>query len=275
VKPSPWLVLDGPPRPGKRWSVREERDGVPFAFEVEVLGRETLSLPVGSTEAWHVRYTLTAHLGTEHDFDLWFSDGLGLVRLQRTAESTMGEKTSEEKPQILELSRFERRGPEVVAEDAPEDALVASVVATGPGRVGEWLPLQFSLVNQSAVPVRVLRSLDASDIGWRYPKIQVELEGPDGQVWGEPGGRCGLMNSLTLRDFQVLRPGEAFDPFGPGSFGHSALRHLPEKPGTWTVRFTYDTSGAGGWDPIDPEAAVLMGSVPHGVYRAQTTVEVR
>jgi hypothetical protein len=271
-----WTVLDGPLQAGKRWTVREERDGVPFVFEVEVLGRELLSLPVGPTEAWHVRYTLTAHLGTEHDVDLWFADGLGLVRLQRTAVSTMGVKTSEPQPLVLELARFEERGIAMAVEDAPDDALQAHVVATGPGRVGEPLPLRFSLHNRSDVPVRVLPSLDGSGWGMRHPKIEVELLDPDGKPWMEPRvGRCGNMNRLRREDMRELLPGESLDPFGPGSFKPLALSHLPDKPGTWTVRFTYDTSGSGGWDPIAPDALALVGSVPHGVYRSETTFEVQ
>jgi hypothetical protein len=274
-KPAPWKVLDGPLKPGRRWMVSEERDGVPFAFMVEVLGLESLSLPAGPMEAWHVRYRLTAHLGTEHDLDLWFADGMGLVKLARTAESTMGVKASPPQPLVLELARFERRGTEQPVADAPDDALQARVVATGPGRVGEPLPLRFSLYNTSDVPVRVLPALDASDAGWRYPKIEVELVDPDGQVQGAPGARCGMMNTLERRDLRDLRPGEELDPFGPSTFAHSALEHRPEKRGTWTVRFTYDTSGAGGWDPIEPDVLKLIDSVPHGVYRAETTIEVR
>jgi hypothetical protein len=274
-KPEPWRVLQGPLVPGRSWTVTERRDGVPFSFEVDVVGPESVSLPTGPVDAWHLRYTLLAHLGTEHDFDLWVADGLGPVRILRTAESTMGRKTPEP-ADPLTLARFERRGPPQPVTDAPHDALQAEVVATGPGRVGQPFPLRFAVRDVGAVPVDAIVSLDASDVGWRYPKIGVEFVDPRGHVVErEIIGRCGLMNPLTAADLRELRPGEALDPFGPGSFSHEALSFTPDRRGTWTVRFTYDTSGATGWDPVDPDAPKLVPTVPAGAYRAETTVEVR
>jgi hypothetical protein len=251
-KPAPWLVVDGPLRAGRRWEVVEERDGVPFTFSVEVVGSEPLPLPDGPVRAWHLRYRLLSHLGTERDVDLWFADGLGLVKLAQVAESTLGEKRPPDAPVVATLARFERRGTAVAVGDAPDDALRAEVVATGPGRVGERLPLGFSVVNAGPVAVDAIPSLDASDVGWRYPKIGIEIVDPDGTVV-EPGdlGRCGMTNPLA-----------------------DALAFVPDRPGGWRVRFTYDTSGADGWGPLDPDVAARIAGVPAGVYRAETVVTV-
>ncbi len=110
--------------------------------------------------------------------------------------------------------------------------------------MGEPLPVEFRIRNVSDAAVLVLPSLDASDVGWRYPKYAIEVRDESGAVVPvEPGGRCGNVNQLAAGDFVELAPGGEVDPFGEGTFGHYALAWCPSRPGRYTVRGVYDVSG--------------------------------
>src|SRR5262245_37766687 len=79
---------------------------------------------------------------------------------------------------------------------APAEALGIVVVASRTEiKRGQPWPLAFYAVNRTAAPLYVLRSLDASDAGWRYPKIDLEIRDAKGElVLGPTIGRCGLVN---------------------------------------------------------------------------------
>jgi hypothetical protein len=142
------------------------------------------------------------------------------------------------------------------------------------------LPLTFYAVNHTNQSLPVLRSLDASDMGWRYPKIEIEIRDANGSVVG-PGslGRCGLVNPLAAKDFVELASGARVDLLGEDSFRHHRLRHpngLP--PGTYTVTMRYDISFAKAERKStqhDATVRALIERLPRGVYTsAPITIEV-
>jgi hypothetical protein len=146
---------------------------------------------------------------------------------------------------------------------------------------GVTLPLTFYVVNRTDHALPVLRSLDASDMGWRYPKIDIEIRDAKGRLI-EPGGigRCGLVNPLQADDFVELAAGERLDLLGEGGFGHHRLRYpLNLAPGTYTVMLRYDISFAErerkGGEP-DTNLRAKIDRLPRGVYTsAPVTIEIK
>ncbi|HEY5925678.1 MAG TPA: hypothetical protein VIV11_28525 [Kofleriaceae bacterium] len=145
---------------------------------------------------------------------------------------------------------------------------------------GEPLPLSFYAVNRTTRTLPVLPSLDASDMGWRYPKITVDIRDANGQlVEGPMVGRCGMVNPLTAEDFVELPSGAQFELFGERAFGHHKLRdtsHLA--PGRYTVTLHYDLSFAeperkGGFDDSVRAKVELL---PKGVYSSPPmTIDIK
>lgn len=177
---------------------------------------------------------------------------------------------------------FTRMCPSPEAEQEPpssEPPLVIVAVATsktiGPD---DPLPLVAYAVNRTNRPLMVLRSLDASDVGWRYPKIDLEIRDARGQlVGGAPGGRCGLVNPLTASDFVELAPGGQVDLLGEGTFGHHRLR-APNglAPGVYTVTVRYDVQFDQAERATHNDVAPQLAVLPKGLYVSQPLViEVR
>ena len=124
----------------------------------------------------------------------------------------------------------------------------------------------FVLHNVGTVPFEVVPSLDASDVGWRYPKIGIDIEHDGEPVTVETWGRCGMMNPLTADDLRTLPPGESLNPFGPGSFGHERLRWTPTEPGEYRVRLRYDFGEHSDWLQAEPMLQAQLTTAPSGQY---------
>lgn len=133
----------------------------------------------------------------------------------------------------------------------------------------------------------VVRSVDASDVGWRYPKYACEILDAVGkpETDGQRRYRCGNCNVLKSNDVKILKPGEEFDPFGPGSFDQSTLRSWkPHRAGVYTVRIVCDFSSS---DPaewngrieraeVDPESVwELIRRVPKVKLEAKLEIDVK
>jgi len=195
-----------------------------------------------------------------------------------TASASCSSSRSSRRPlataPVFSLSSFELRTP---TDSVPPQSEWLSVEATtgGAGKVGEPLPVRFSLRNTGDAPFDVIPALDASDVGWRYPKIDIKIEKVgEGPVSIPSPGRCGVMNSLNTRDLRQLRPGEALDPFGPGTFGHQKLTWAPDAPGTYRVWLVYDFGDHTDWAQADDAIRPLLETVPTGSYRSPV-VEVK
>lgn len=137
-----------------------------------------------------------------------------------------------------------KSGLRAALDSLPKLELKASV--DGPVEAGRVPAVKIRLRNLSDGEVCVVRSLDASDCGWRYPKYTARILDPDGKdVTPKMGGRCGNMNAITEGDVSKLAPGVEFDPLGEGSFGIWALHQWkPDRPGVWKVGLIVDYSAA-------------------------------
>ncbi|MFT5685036.1 MAG: hypothetical protein ACI8RZ_005982 [Myxococcota bacterium] len=262
----PWRILDLPLVTGKQWVTGRTEGDTCFTFQVTAIGPESITTPYGELDAWRVAYRLESHLGTERDFDAWFADGVGLVQLAQVASSTLGAKTPLDPPPVFSLAAIETVG--VVTDIRPEpDSLTVTASVRSEGAVGEPLPVDFALVNVGPETFHVVPALDASDVGWRYPKIDVEIERVGfGAVVPEEMGRCKMMNPLTERDLRPLSPGESLNPFGPGTFGHSALRFTPAEPGEYRVRMVYDLGTPDDWTQAEPALHASLSTLPTGKH---------
>ena len=144
----------------------------------------------------------------------------------------------------------------------------------GNGVVGKPLPVSYAIQNLGDTSVSVLRSLDASDVAWRTPKISIEIRKADGSLVTPPAvGRCGLVNPLEAKDFVVLAPGAVIDPFGKGSFSHYMLDWRPTEPGRYQVVVRYDIRFEGPERGLaDHERALLLiqpHPIPFGIYESE------
>lgn len=156
----------------------------------------------------------------------------------------------------------------VVPAQEPALAIVVATTSTSVP-VGKPLPLRFTVVNRTNQTLPVLRSLDASDVGWRYPKIDIIVRDHAGKrVEVEARGRCGLMNPLTAKDFVELAPREQVDLFGEDMFDHHVMYSGIATPGRYTITLRYDLSFSGDDAPHDDDIAPLLAKLPKGVYES-------
>jgi len=170
------------------------------------------------------------------------------------------------------------RLPEVEAEETPAPRCLLdleAIVWKSRIKVGEPLPVEFRLRNQGNSPVWVLPPLHKSERGRRYPKCGLEIRDASGILQGEPQVSGLSVEALKAADFQRLEPGRCSDPLD-----HSLLRWKPERPGIYTLQFTYDSSprGVREWEPFDrslsPETLLRLAGMPRGLYTARAIIEV-
>lgn len=105
--PFPWLKL--PLEKGASWSHTIELDEgkSPLHLDFSVQGREKITVPAGTFQAWRV--TLRGEASREPavlEADMWFADDVGEVK--RIVRMKRGEKVEE---LVLELEKFEIRPP--------------------------------------------------------------------------------------------------------------------------------------------------------------------
>jgi hypothetical protein len=171
--------------------------------------------------------------------------------------------------------------PDASSSEAPiAESPIAIVGSASRATVGpdEPLPITFYAVNRTDRPLSVLRSLDASDMGWRYPMMTIEIRDAAGRlVEGPKVGRCGMMNPLTMKDFVELAPGARVDLFGKGAFGHYRLRGPNDlAPGVYTVTLHYDLRFDQRDRAMHDEVEVKIATLPKGMYSSPPiTIEVR
>ncbi len=127
---------------------------------------------------------------------------------------------------------------------------------TAKPELGKPLSLAARIKNTSAHEVFVVRSVEGSDLGRRYPRYEISLKGPEGKEVLRPG-RDSLRASgarLERDDFVRLKPGDELDPFGEGSAGHGGLKAWrPERPGTYRLKLLgdYSSDSWGSWNAIE------------------------
>ena len=167
--------------------------------------------------------------------------------------------------------------------DAPElDCVLSS--PRSEWRLGEKVDLRVRIINRSSESVRLIGSLDGSDIGWRFPHCTFEIVGPDGAPTESDNlRRCGNMNDLRHEEIVEVAPGASFDPYQKldnyGFFEHWIFYSDPFKePGEYKLRFRYSTETdddkafMGDLRMMDgeyePELAALVRGVPRLVVES-------
>ena len=110
--------------------------------------------------------------------------------------------------------------------------------------VGEIPKMNVMLTNQGDETIVLPRVLDGSEVGWRFPKCGIELYDENQEPILLQGiGRCGNMSTLRAEDFVRLSPNESFDLAQNGYAGFAAFHQISQKPGTYWIRYYYQTSG--------------------------------
>ena len=109
---------------------------------------------------------------------------------------------------------------------------------------GEVPEIKVSIANNSGEDVYLVRRLDGSDVGWRYPRCNFEvLDSSRKPVSLKPMGRCGNMNLLKASDFVKVTAGAKFDLGGRGGYFSAKLFRFQElPPGDYILKFNYQTS---------------------------------
>ena len=134
----------------------------------------------------------------------------------------------------------------VIAADTP---FTCSIAAENTSVIQGKIPqVKVSIANNSGKVVHLVRSLDGSDSGMRFPKCGIEILDTAGKPVPEKRrmGRCGNMNLLQTTDFVKVTVGSEFNP-SKGEFFFSAQldRFLQLPPGIYILRFYYQTSTKG------------------------------
>lgn len=167
----------------------------------------------------------------------------------------------------------------------PKLELKAFVAAAA--HAGEVPAVRIRLRNISDTEVCVVRRLDASDLGWRYPKFTARILDPEGKdVTPRAEMRCLTMSRVDEGDFTALAPGAEFDPLGDGKHAIWTLdAWKPDRAGIWKVRIEVDYSAAdeGEWQggfpalkggDIGARARALLARVPREKMVADVEVTV-
>lgn len=191
------------------------------------------------------------------------------------------------KPALAELRKArdksddaeaKRRLAEIVeALDAPLE-FTAEVEGEAENRME--LKFRVRIKNVSDHDVTVVGCLDGSSSDKRYPHFNRSVT--PSEPMAERMG-CGNCNSLRDSDLKVLKPGESFDPFGPGTFGEHLAKWTPLKAGTYTVKFTcdYAAKDLSEWNgPIERSMGLggleeKLKQVPKVALTASVEVEVK
>lgn len=108
-------------------------DAKRFEFEVTVLGKEIVKVPVGHFETWKIEYVLHDHPGTEHDLRVWYAPGFGIVKMEKWRESSLGAKSEMPTPIVYELETIDDRAtyrPNSASGPIPINELPEHVSAT-------------------------------------------------------------------------------------------------------------------------------------------------
>lgn len=161
------------------------------------------------------------------------------------------------------------------ARDAPLQAVdLAISVPKAVYKMGEVVTLSHRLKNKGESPVLLLKCLDGSAEGRRYPHVFLEVKDAGGtSIPQSPGGgRCRNLNQLREADFLELKPGESGDPCVlEGGFPYWPLK--VDRPGAYRVTLVYVlkepfVSDAKLNGPASEEARGMLGRVPRGELRS-------
>ena len=127
--------------------------------------------------------------------------------------------------------------------------------------VGDRLAIEVSVVNVGEEKQTVVRVLDGSDAWNRYPRLTIEITGPDGKPLelSPPARLCPDLWAIRLTDIADLEPGQALRVLDTSDGNSRTLGELPitwdfalKAPGNYRVQVRLDY-GAGTLDEWNGE----------------------
>ena len=109
--------------------------------------------------------------------------------------------------------------------------------------LGEPPDLAVRITNVSDKPLWLVGVLPGSE-GLRYPRYEVEIEGPSGSALRPFPEELDYARGLRPEDFVRLAPGESFDPQqGKGFVPIQQLAWFqPDRPGKYRLRLRFDAT---------------------------------
>jgi len=222
-------------------------DRLPFA--ATALDQEDVRVPAGDFTGWKIKYGHDWLFGTEHDLCVYYTPGIGLVKLDAWREPTGRENTPLPRPITAELVRIEplSTAHRVDFPSAPEPVarLPGSAVAPD-GQLTLFADYE-DVWEDQVVVYAINKTSEAVDLPAEEGKIYLKLE-----AWSSDGrweraqkhsySFCGNASDIPL----TIEPGH-FMAF---------LGYRPEKGETREVRYRlYDSLGLAsnaGRGPVDP-----------------------
>ena len=109
IEHHPFVLLPRKLEIGQEWHRKSKTvDGdTSTGMAAKVIKRESITVPAGKFNTLMIEYTLGFHFGTEQDFRIWLDDEIGIVRIEKWQQSTLGEKEAMENPVVYELQTKE------------------------------------------------------------------------------------------------------------------------------------------------------------------------
>jgi hypothetical protein len=107
------------------------------------------------------------------------------------------------------------------------------------------IALDLAFANRSAKNLVVVRPLDGSLEGWRWPRYDLYArDASDGSVYrfAFVGGRCGNVNAVRADDYVAIEPGSGRHDVANGWADYLRDARLP-KPGRYTLWVVYAFCG--------------------------------
>src|ERR1043165_8754552 len=130
-----------------------------------------------------------------------------------------------------------------------------TIALEGEARAGKPVTLKVRIRNVSDEKQNVVRCLDGSSSGRRFPRYVSELVPPGGKSEKSSEGKfCNTFNPLLAEDFLTLQPGEEMDPYTSGAVSPFLSGWKPNAPGTYRVilRCNFDAPDPAAFDPSEP-----------------------
>ena len=151
----------------------------------------------------------------------------------------------------------------------PDDKIRLNCIISSPNKTykpGEVPAIDVKIINMSKEEIYLIGSLDGSDTKGRMPYCYFTIEKP------KPDTilflRCGFANPLRIEECRLVKPNEAFNPYGKiDSKGFWPDYTITNKetfrnPGLYKIQFHYEanpeniTRFMGSWDK-NPDSAQL------------------
>ena len=122
----PQKILSFPPRAGEKWEYKGRVDDIETRQSFEILGRESISVPAGKFEAFHLRLTQLAPTPPSIQEDRWFTPNVGYVKILTEVKLAGGGLIQRINLEMTEAPRVGER-PSVTSKPEEKKALGAAL----------------------------------------------------------------------------------------------------------------------------------------------------